>query len=62
MALGDISGIPGLLDAGQCNDAYSTIQVASVLANDFESGVNDLPLSMILSWYEQKAVAILLHP
>ena len=58
--LGDIGGIPRLLDMGQCNDAYSAIQVAVALANAFNCGVNDLPLSMILSWYEQKAVAILL--
>ena len=58
--LGNIGGIPRLLDIGQCNDAYSAIQIASALANAFECGVNDLPLSMILSWYEQKAVAILL--
>jgi hydroxylamine reductase len=58
--LGDIGGIPRLLDVGQCNDAYSAIQIAVALANAFEVGVNDLPLSMILSWYEQKAVSILL--
>jgi hydroxylamine reductase len=58
--LGDIGGIPRLLDVGQCNDAYSAIQIAVALANAFECGVNDLPLSIILSWYEQKAVAILL--
>lgn len=58
--LGNIGGIPRLLDVGQCNDAYSAIQIAVALANAFEVGVNDLPLSMILSWYEQKAVAILL--
>jgi hydroxylamine reductase len=58
--LGDIGGIPRLLDIGQCNDAYSAVQIASALANAFECGVNDLPLSMILSWYEQKACAILL--
>ena len=57
---GDIGGIPRLLDVGQCNDAYSAIQIALALANAFECGVNDLPLSLILSWYEQKAVAILL--
>jgi hydroxylamine reductase len=60
MDLGDIEGIPRLLDVGQCNDAYSAVQVALALAGAFEVGVNDLPLSMILSWYEQKAVAILL--
>ncbi len=58
--LGDIGGIPRLLDVGQCNDAYSAIKIASALADAFECGVNDLPLSMVLSWYEQKAVAILL--
>ncbi len=58
--LGDIGGIPRLLDIGQCNDAYSAIQIAVALANAFDTGVNDLPLSMILSWYEQKACAILL--
>lgn len=58
--LGDIGGIPRLLDNGQCNDAYSAIQIAVALANAFDCGVNDLPLSMILSWYEQKAVAVLL--
>ena len=58
--LGDIGGIPRLLDVGQCNDAYSAIQIAVALANAFNCGVNDLPLSLILSWYEQKAVAILL--
>ncbi len=58
--LGDIGGIPRLLDIGQCNDAYSAIQIAVALAGAFDCGVNDLPLSMILSWYEQKAVAILL--
>ena len=58
--LGSIGGIPRLLDMGQCNDAYSAIQVALALANAFGCGVNDLPLSMVLSWYEQKAVCILL--
>ncbi len=58
--LGDIGGIPRLLDVGQCNDAYSAIQIAVALAGAFDCGVNDLPLSMILSWYEQKAVVILL--
>jgi len=58
--LGDIGGIPRLLDVGQCNDAYSAIVIALALAKAFNVGVNDLPLSMILSWYEQKAVAILL--
>jgi hydroxylamine reductase len=58
--LGSIDGIPRLLDIGQCNDAYSAIQIAIALSKAFGVGVNDLPLSMILSWYEQKAVAILL--
>jgi len=58
--LGSIDGIPRLLDVGQCNDSYSAIQIAVALANAFECGVNELPLSMILSWYEQKAVAVLL--
>jgi len=57
---GDIGGIPRLLDIGQCNDAYSAIQIALALAGAFKCGVNDLPLSIILSWYEQKAVCILL--
>ncbi len=58
--LGDIGGIPRLLDMGQCNDAYSAIKVAVALAEVFDCDVNDLPLSLIISWYEQKAVAILL--
>ena len=58
--LGDIDGIPRLLDLGQCNNAYSGVQVAVALAKVFGCGVNDLPLSLVLSWYEQKAVAILL--
>jgi hydroxylamine reductase len=58
--LGDIGGIPRLLDVGQCNDAYSAVQIALALAKAFDCGVNELPLSLILSWYEQKAVAILL--
>ena len=58
--LGDIGGIPRLLDIGQCNDAYSAIQIALALSDAFGVGVNDLPLSIVLSWYEQKAVAILL--
>ncbi|MCP4196540.1 MAG: hydroxylamine reductase [Proteobacteria bacterium] len=57
---GDIGGIPRLLDIGQCNDAHSAIQIALALANAFETDVNSLPLSFILSWYEQKAVCILL--
>ncbi len=58
--LGEIDGLPRLMDMGQCNDAYGAIQVAIALANAFGCGVNDLPLSMVLSWYEQKAVCILL--
>ncbi|MBW2202140.1 MAG: hydroxylamine reductase [Deltaproteobacteria bacterium] len=58
--LGAIDGVPRLLDVGQCNDAYSAIVVALALAEALEVEINDLPLSMILSWYEQKAVAILL--
>jgi hydroxylamine reductase len=57
---GDIGGIPRLLDVGQCNDSYSAIQIALGLAEAFQCGVNELPLSMILSWYEQKAHVILL--
>jgi hydroxylamine reductase len=57
---GDIGGIPRLLDMGQCNDAYGAIQVALALADAFKCGVNDLPLSLIVSWFEQKAVAVLL--
>jgi len=60
LPFGQIDGIPRLLDCGQCNDAYSAITIASALAKAFGCGVNDLPLSMILSWYEQKAVCILL--
>ena len=58
--LGTIGGLPRLLDIGQCNDAYSAIQITVALAEAFGCGVNDLPLSMVLSWYEQKAVCILL--
>ncbi len=58
--LGDIGGIPRLLDAGQCNDAYSAVQIALALSNAFNVGINELPLSMIISWYEQKAVCVLL--
>ena len=60
LQFGDIGGIPRLLDIGQCNDTYSAIQIAVALAGAFDCGVNDLPLSFVLSWYEQKAVAILL--
>jgi hydroxylamine reductase len=58
--LGDIGGIPRLLDIGQCNDAYSAVQIATALAGAFSVGVNELPLSLIISWYEQKAVCVLL--
>ncbi|MFZ3047217.1 MAG: hydroxylamine reductase [Desulfatirhabdiaceae bacterium] len=58
--LGDIGGIPRLLDVGQCNDAYSAVQIAGALAHAFNVSVNDLPLSLIISWYEQKAVCVLL--
>jgi hydroxylamine reductase len=57
---GTVAGLPRLLDVGQCNDAYSAIQIALALSKAFECGVNDLPLSLIISWYEQKAVAVLL--
>jgi hydroxylamine reductase len=60
LEFGDIGGIPRLLDCGQCNDAYSAIAIASALAKAFNCTVNDLPLSLVLSWYEQKAVCILL--
>ena len=58
--LGEIGGLPRMMDMGQCNDAFSAIKVAVALAEAFECDVNELPLSMILSWYEQKAVCILL--
>jgi hydroxylamine reductase len=57
---GSLDGIPRLLDVGQCNDAYSAIRIALALAKAFDTDVNSLPLSLVLSWYEQKAVAILL--
>ncbi len=57
---GDIDGIPRLIDTGQCNDCYSAVKIALALAEAFDCGVNDLPLSFVVSWYEQKAVAILL--
>ncbi|WP_040195658.1 hydroxylamine reductase [Candidatus Soleaferrea massiliensis] len=60
LELGEIGGLPRLMDMGQCNDAYGAIQVAAALANAFGCGLNELPLSMVLSWYEQKAVCILL--
>ena len=58
--IGTIGGLPRIMDMGQCNDAYSAIQVAVALAKAFDCGVNDLPLTLVLSWYEQKAVCILL--
>lgn len=58
--LGEIEGIPRILDCGQCNDSYSAIKIALALADAFDCGVNDLPLTLVLSWYEQKAVCILL--
>ena len=60
LEFGDIGGIPRLLDNGQCNDAYSAIQIALALADAFDTDVNSLPLSLIISWFEQKAVVILL--
>lgn len=57
---GEVAGLPRLLDVGQCNDAYSAVRIATALADAFGTDVNGLPLSMILSWYEQKAVAVLL--
>lgn len=60
MNIGELGGLPRIMDMGQCNDAYSAIKVASALAEAFECGLNDLPLTLVLSWYEQKAVAILL--
>lgn len=60
LKFGDINGIPRLLDVGQCNDAYSAVRIATTLADAFDTYVNGLPLSIVLSWYEQKAVADLL--
>ena len=60
LKFGDINGIPRLLDVGQCNDAYSAVRIATTLADAFDTDVNGLPLSIVLSWYEQKAVADLL--
>ena len=57
---GKVAGLPRLMDMGQCNDAYSAVQVTLALAKALECGVNDLPLSMVLSWYEQKAIAVVL--
>lgn len=58
--IGEIGGLPRIMDVGQCNDAYSAIQIALALADAFQCGVNDLPLTLVLSWYEQKAVCILM--
>ena len=60
MEFGKIGGLPRLLDVGQCNDAYGAVKIALALADAFKCGVNDLPLSIILSWYEQKAVCVLI--
>ena len=60
MEIGTVAGLPRLIDLGQCNDAYGALQIAIALAEAFECEVNDLPLSLVLGWYEQKAVAILL--
>ncbi len=57
---GDINGIPRLLDVGQCNDAYSRFQLAIALSQEFDCGINELPLTLVLSWFEQKAIVILL--
>ena len=59
---GSVGGLPRLLDMGQCNDAYSAIRVAQALTGAFGVGIHDLPLSLVLSWYEQKAVCVLLFP
>ena len=58
--LGTVAGLPRIMDMGQCNDAYSAIRVAIALAEAFKCEVNELPLTLVLSWYEQKAVCILL--
>ncbi len=60
LEFGEVAGIPRLLDVGQCNDSYSAIRIAAALADAFDTDINGLPLSLVLSWYEQKAVAILL--
>ncbi|HZK84261.1 MAG TPA: hydroxylamine reductase [Desulfosporosinus sp.] len=60
LEFGEVAGLPRLLDIGQCNDAYSAVKISLALADAFECGINDLPLAMIISWYEQKAVADLL--
>ena len=57
---GKVAGLPRLLDVGQCNDVYSAVKIATALADAFQTDVNGLPLSLIVSWYEQKAVADLL--
>lgn len=59
-SFGDINGIPRLLDVGQCNDAYSAIQLALALSKEFDCDINELPLTLVLSWFEQKAIVILL--
>jgi len=58
--IGEIGGLPRIMDMGQCNDSYSAIKVATALAKAFECDVNELPLTLVLSWYEQKAVCVLL--
>ena len=60
LELGEVAGLPRIMDMGQCNDAFSAIKVAGALAGAFDCSVNELPLSIVLSWYEQKAVCILL--
>ena len=60
LEFGEVAGLPRLLDIGQCNDAYSAVKIALALADAFKCGINDLPLSLIITWYEQKAVADLL--
>lgn len=60
LEFGEVAGLPRLLDVGQCNDAYSAVRIATALADAFDTDVNGLPLSLIISWYEQKAVADLL--
>ena len=61
LEFGEVAGLPRLLDIGQCNDAYSAVKIASALADAFKCGINDLPLAMCISWYEQKAVADFWH-
>ncbi|MDZ4957276.1 hydroxylamine reductase, partial [Clostridium perfringens] len=60
LEFGEVAGLPRLLDVGQCNDVYSAVKIATSLADSFDTDVYSLPLSIILSWYEQKAVADLL--